>query len=122
MFSVENGALLRTYAGERLLIEPWGEDALRVRGTMYAELDREHWALDEERPHDIADIRIDAGGTNASVRNGEILARVDPRGQISYYNGSGKLLLAEYMRMRPAICRPEQAKSTSRRSLISIAR
>ena len=100
MFSVENGALLRTYAGERLLIEPWGEDALRVRGTMYAELDREHWALDAERPHGIADIRIDAGGTNASIRNGEILARVDPRGQISYYNGSGKLLLAEYMRLR----------------------
>ena len=53
MFSVENGALLRTYAGERLLIEPWGEDALRVRGTMYAELDREPWALDAERPHGI---------------------------------------------------------------------
>jgi hypothetical protein len=27
MFSIENGALVRTFAGERLLIEPWGENA-----------------------------------------------------------------------------------------------
>ena len=35
MFSIENGALVPTFAGERLLIEPWGENAcgyaVRVR-------------------------------------------------------------------------------------------
>lgn len=100
MFTVENGALLRRFAGESLLIEPWGEDALRVRGTMYAEFGHEHWALDTESPRGPADIRIDASGTSASIRNGEILARIDPRGQVSFYNRAGKLLLAEYVRLR----------------------
>jgi len=100
MFSIENGGLLRTFAGERLLIEPWGKDALRVRGTMYAKLDAAHWALADVRPPGAADIRIDDGGESASIRNGDIVARIDPRGQISYYNGTGKLLLAEYMRLR----------------------
>jgi alpha-D-xyloside xylohydrolase len=100
MFSIENGGLLRTFAGESLLIEPWGKDALRVRGTMYPKFDAEHWALADGRPPCAADIRIDDGGQSASIRNGDIVARIDPRGQISYYNGTGKLLLAEYMRLR----------------------
>src|SRR5271166_1495914 len=68
MFSIENGGLLRTFAGERLLIEPWGKDALRVRGTMYAKFDAEHWALADVRPPGAADIRIDDGGESASIR------------------------------------------------------
>jgi alpha-D-xyloside xylohydrolase len=100
MFSVRDGALLRTCCGERLLVEPWGTDALRVRSTMHADFDREHWALEAERPPGMADIHISDGGASASIRNGDILARIDPRGQISYYNAAGDLLLAEYIRLR----------------------
>jgi alpha-D-xyloside xylohydrolase len=101
MFSIENGALLRIFAGERLLIEPWGQDGLRVRATMYPGFDQSHWALDTERPPPgMADIRIGDGRTSASIRNGEIVARIDPRGRIIYYNSAGDLLLAEYMRLR----------------------
>lgn len=100
MFSIRGGALLRTCGGERLLIEPWGRDALRVRSTMQADFGQEHWALDAERPPGVADINITDGGDSASIRSGDILARIDPRGQISYYNAGGDLLLAEYMRLR----------------------
>ena len=76
MFSVENGGLLRIFGGERLIIEPWGQDALRLRCTMRPDFDRENWALDAERPPAVADIRIDSGGKSASIRNGDLLARI----------------------------------------------
>ena len=41
----ENNALLREYASETLVIEPWGKDSLRVRSTMGPVLDEEDWAL-----------------------------------------------------------------------------
>jgi alpha-D-xyloside xylohydrolase len=100
MFSVKDGGLLRAYCGERLLVEPWGKDALRVRSTMYAGFDREDWALEGGRPAGTADIHIADDAQSASVRNGDILARIDPRGQICFYNAAGNLLLAEYVRLR----------------------
>ena len=100
MFLARDGALLRTCCGERLLIEPWGMDALRVRSTMHPDFDPEHWALDAERPAGIADIHIADSEKSASIRNGNILAQIDARGQISYYNAAGDLLLAEYIRVR----------------------
>jgi alpha-D-xyloside xylohydrolase len=67
---------------------------------MHADFDREHWALDVERPAGTADIHITDGQKSASIRNGNILAQIDARGQISYYNAAGDLLLAEYIRVR----------------------
>jgi alpha-D-xyloside xylohydrolase len=75
-------------------------DALRVRATMHADFDREHWALEAQRPPGAADIQIADGNESAFIRNGDIVARIDPRGQISYYNAAGDLLLAEYVRLR----------------------
>jgi alpha-D-xyloside xylohydrolase len=100
MFTTQDGALLRRFAGELLRIEPWGQDALRVRATMFPGFASESWALENVRSAATAEIKTDAGGASASVRNGNIIARVDPRGQISFYDSSDKLLLAEYMRHR----------------------
>ena len=41
----ENNALVREFAGEKLIIEPWGRDSLRVRSTMRAAFEDEDWAL-----------------------------------------------------------------------------
>jgi hypothetical protein len=48
MFSIRDGALLRTCCGERLLIEPWGRDALRVRSTMQADFGQERLTHSEK--------------------------------------------------------------------------
>ena len=45
MLEQKNGRLVRRYDGEILSVEPWGENALRVRVTMEAELPPEDWAL-----------------------------------------------------------------------------
>ena len=45
MFRRENNALVREYASETLVIEPWGKDSLRLRSTMRPFLDEQDWAL-----------------------------------------------------------------------------
>ena len=45
MLRRENNALVREYASETLVIEPWGKDSLRVRSTMRPFLDEQDWAL-----------------------------------------------------------------------------
>ena len=72
----ENNALVREFAGEKLIIEPWGRDSLRVRSTMRAALEDEDWALlrgDHSETPEIA-IRRDS---SASISHGRITARID---------------------------------------------
>ena len=78
----QNGnRLVITDAGEKLWIEPWGENALRIRATKMAEMPAEDWAL--EAPVETgADITI--GETGASIKNGKIEALVTKAGKITY--------------------------------------
>ena len=45
IFSREGGRLIRLSDYEKLWIEPWGKDSLRVRATCQAEMPLEDWAL-----------------------------------------------------------------------------
>jgi alpha-D-xyloside xylohydrolase len=99
MFHRENSSLVREYAGEKLVIEPWGNDSLRVRSTMRRDFEEEEWALlQRERPEE-PEISIRGDGS-ASITHGRITARVDPRGQIAFLNQKGEILLEEFMRVR----------------------
>ena len=100
MFHQENKSLVREYAGEKLVIEPCGKDGLRVRSTMRATFEGEDWALiRRERSPTSPDIFIPGDGS-ASITHGRITARVDPRGQITFLNQTGDVLLEEFMRVR----------------------
>ena len=44
-FEQKGNALCYRYEAERLVIEPWGENSLRVRATKMAEMPQEDWAL-----------------------------------------------------------------------------
>jgi alpha-D-xyloside xylohydrolase len=99
MFSLENGSLAREYAGEKLVIEPWGKDGLRVRSTMLPAFEGEDWALLLRGRLEAPDISILDDGS-ASITHGRITARIDPRGQITFRNQTGAVLLEEFMRVR----------------------
>jgi alpha-D-xyloside xylohydrolase len=99
MFHPENNSLVRESASETLLIEPWGTDSLRVRSTMRAAFEEKEWALLLRERSEVPDISI-AGDGSASITNGRITARIDPRGQIRFLNQNGKVLLEEFMRVR----------------------
>ncbi|GHU88332.1 glycosyl hydrolase [Spirochaetia bacterium] len=102
-FNKEQNRLIYRYDAEKLWIEPWGENSLRVRSTKMAEMpgvsggNVEDWALLPPKPC-AADIRI--GDDGASIRNGKLEIRINNSGNISAYNSRGELLLKEYVRNR----------------------
>ncbi len=93
----EGPRLVRSFDGETLQIEPWGENSLRVRAWRGAVRSGEDWAL-LPPPEQRADIRID--GQEAALRNGNIEAHLNAAGLLTVKNSRGELLLREYWRNR----------------------
>lgn len=92
----ENGRLIRKYDSEKIWIEPWGRDSLRVRVTRNRAMEEESWALllpEEYKPEIVIE------GQKATIRNGKITAIIREDGRISFENQDGKLLLREHLRM-----------------------
>ena len=100
----KDGRLVVTDNNEKLWIEAWGENALRVRSTKMAQMPPENWALEE--PH-TAKANITITDTEATVVNGKITAKVKKSGKIMFYNQNGKLLLEEFVRNRRDVMDPK---------------
>ena len=100
----KDGRLVVTDNNEKLWIEAWGENALRVRSTKMAQMPPENWALEE--PH-TAKAQIVIGEKEATVTNGKITAKVKKSGKIMFYNQNGKLLLEEFVRNRRDVWDPK---------------
>jgi alpha-D-xyloside xylohydrolase len=121
VFSAEGRRLIFRYDAEKLWIEGWGKNSLRVRAAKTAGMPRGMAGGfteggEERRPDSSgADPEIDGallppaadggasiriGERGASIRNGKIEARLDRAGNLSVYNSRGELLLKEYVRNR----------------------
>lgn len=94
LFVLEKGRLLWRYGNETLLIQPWGENSLRVRSTFLPQMPPEDWALTEP-VNAVAETAMEEDGS-ARITCGRITAKVSPKGKIAFYNQKGKLLLQEY--------------------------
>ena len=98
-FKQEANRLIRRFDKEILWIEAWGENSLRVRATMLSEMpDSENALLPAPELQSAANITID--GKTASIQNGNICAKINRSGKITFYNEQGKILLEEYSRRR----------------------
>ena len=97
LFTSQEGRLIRRYDGETLWIEPWGENALRVRASYLPEMPQQDWALLAPVPVE-PEIRIEE--RTATIVNGKIRAEISEGGCISFYDGNGNLLLEEQWRTR----------------------
>ncbi len=120
--SSNNRLIMRT-GREVVWIEPWGEDGLRVRTTLEAEMDTKDWALDRVPEARDGEISIEEvtliepwipeeqkqqyqiKSQKASIRNGKIVATINPEGWIRFLNDKGDVLLEEYYRDRERIDR-----------------
>lgn len=91
MFRSEKGRLIREYDHERVWIEPWGENAVRVRAS-YHDIQNDEWAL---LPAPSTNAQVTIEEDRATIVNGKIKAEITKQGQISFYNRDGKLLLNE---------------------------
>ena len=71
-FEQKGDALCYRYEAERLIIEPWGENSLRVRASKMPEMPEDDWALlPPERPGTpVIEVREDGG----TITNGKITA------------------------------------------------
>lgn len=97
MFKQEKNKLIYQYDAEKLWIEPWGENSIRVRATKCPQMPEDNWAL-EERPE--AGCEITIAEDRAVLVNGKVRAEVSRFGKLMIYNQKGELLLEEYARNR----------------------
>ena len=104
MLRQEENRIIFHYDAEELWIEPWGENAVRVRATKDAVMPEEDWAL--LQPTDAA-CRVHVDENGADLANGKLKVHITPRGKITMYNQDGKLLLEEYWRNRRDVTDPK---------------
>jgi alpha-D-xyloside xylohydrolase len=100
--TVDGNRLVRTCDGETLWIEPWGDNSLRVRATRRSEMLLTDWAL-LKPPALAAEITLD--GQSATIKNGELTARLNREGWLTFVDARGRVLLEEYWRDRRDITR-----------------
>ena len=104
-------------------IDPWGKDSLRVRMSAEPDMDGHDWALTE--PVEATDVVIRSEvidttdpwykgdewakyhqtGTEWTLTNGKITAKISTEGWITFLNQRGEVLTAEYWRNRDRINR-----------------
>src|SRR5437879_2813919 len=98
-FRQHANALLWESNYEKLLIEPWGPDSLRVRSSIAAQIRDDLFSV--LLPPAASDTQITIGDDGATIRNGSITASVSPEGLIRFSNAdTGAELLAEEKPLR----------------------
>ena len=124
IFTKEENALVMQRGNEKIVIEAWGKNSLRVRESRQAKMDENDWALNplSQEDKDLAkraEIKIEEvditepwvrdgshqKALQAQITNGNICAKVSFEGWISFYNQKGQLLTQEYWRTRDRIDR-----------------
>ncbi|KAL4984058.1 glycosyl hydrolases family 31-domain-containing protein [Aspergillus falconensis] len=101
MLYADSDKLVFRFDDQLLWVEPWSEDALRVRATKLAAMPAEDWALSSKPQTDNSTIELPADQNGeASISNGKIKAVVTKRGKLTVYNSKGTKLLEEYARHR----------------------
>ncbi|ANY70029.1 family 31 glucosidase [Paenibacillus sp. BIHB 4019] len=99
LFQKEGNRLIWQFDAEKLWIEPWGANSLRIRATRHSEMQSELWALLAPVEESLSAIQINED--SASITNGKIRAVVSTAGgKITFYNQDDKVLLEEYVRNR----------------------
>lgn len=98
VFTIIGNTLIRQYDSEKMYIQPWGDNSLRVRCTKQAELlENNDWAL---LPQENCSSKITINVNEACIENGKIRLEIDMGGKLTFYNHKGDILLEEYVRNR----------------------
>jgi alpha-D-xyloside xylohydrolase len=94
VFRQEKDQLVWEHSQERIQIEPWGKDALRVRGMVNGQAKAE--ALNALLPPESCTTEITISPEQASIRNGMIRAEIGLQGTVRFlHNETNQELVAE---------------------------
>ncbi len=111
MISIENNKLLRMYDGEKVLIEAYGENSVRIRVTKLNDFTDEDWALikqdeiipkimlaknEEISSEQKANAEDKVVSDGATLVNGKIKVVLNEEGKLIIKNLKDEVLLAEY--------------------------
>lgn len=100
LLRAESQRLIWQFDRQTLIVEPWGENSLRVRASCQPQIVDTDWAL---LPTEPLPVEISEGNETLSLRNGNITATLNQRGQLAFYNQHGELLLEEFWRQRTTV-------------------
>jgi len=93
--STSNNQLIHKLGNETLVIEPWGQDGLRVRVTIGPEILDTQWALTEAVA---SHATIEISEKAAVIRNGKISARIQDiytqKGHLQFFRHSGEQVIS----------------------------
>ncbi|KAB5545902.1 glycosyl hydrolases family 31-domain-containing protein [Coniochaeta sp. 2T2.1] len=108
-FQEDTRRLVYKYDAEKLWIEPWGPNALRVRATKASKMALEDWALQQPTPQspEPPQITIQDDNQEAIIVNGKIKASVSKSGKLMVWNDKGQVMLEEYARNRRDLLDPK---------------
>lgn len=105
-FTKEDGRLIFSYDSETVYVEPWGDNALRIRASCLAAIPERDWAITEKPGSSKPDIQIQP--RSATITHGKIKADISRHGKIVISNvQTGKVLLEEYARHRLDVLDPK---------------
>jgi alpha-D-xyloside xylohydrolase len=101
MLYADSDKLVFRFDDHLLWVEPWSENALRVRATKLAAMPADNWALSSRPQSDKSAIELPSEmNGEATISNGKIKGVVTKRGKLTIYNSKGTKLLEEYARHR----------------------
>ena len=95
-FSRDGNTLVWQENQQRLWLQPWGENGLRIQANLAGQQLDLPQALLEPPREDSSELMINIGDTRASIRHGFIRATISSSGQLRFTNDqTGQLLLEE---------------------------
>lgn len=98
-----NNKLVYRYDAEKVLIEAWGDNAIRIRATKCADFPGDDWALTAKTENrGIAEVDSEGG----LIRNGRITATITEAGKIRVLKDD-TVILEEYWRNRRDVTDPK---------------
>ena len=98
-----NNKLVYRYDAEKVLIEAWGDNALRIRATKCADFPGDDWAL-TAKTENKGNAEVDSKG--GLIRNGRITATITEAGKIRVLKDD-TVILEEYWRNRRDVTDPK---------------
>lgn len=97
MLRKENERLIYEYDGEKVWIEPWGNNSVRIRATKEPDMPKDNWVLCDMPMKECA---IDVLDNKGILTNGKIRVEISRLGKLTVYNQKNELILEEYVRNR----------------------
>ena len=108
MLHQKDNRLVFEFDGETVWVEPWGPHALRVRASKSQIVHTDAQGLEATAPPGDEPVVSFEDDGSASIKNGNVIAKVTKRGKITFHDSrTGEVVLEEDMRSRQDLTDPK---------------